>query len=157
MRHENKRQQYLYEWAMALISGEYTQGRSTLARLAGGQLMFCCLGVLAITHMATLQVIGSECKFLTYDEDGDLTRDKNHLPHSIATKLRINTNPEMTLCEHDKLLVIKCMKEFDRASGKEQGREEYYRNSVEAQQSLATLNDNGVPFPIIAQFILRYV
>ena len=42
-----KQRFWLEKWVSALQDGKYTQGNGTLKDLAGGDELYCCLGVLA--------------------------------------------------------------------------------------------------------------
>lgn len=125
------------EWVAALRSGEFNQGYGRLRRADG----FCCLGVLC-------EILKDRVGLLSYENDGDTVYDgkADYLPLPVLAKTGIpEENPSVQVD-------AEFVREWDTLM---QGCIAPKMLMVGESQRLATLNDSGATFDMIAGLIER--
>lgn len=117
-------------WIEALLSGNYKQGRGHLHSIAGKEHQFCCLGVL--THIAVNSGIDLENQRWTEDNETIVSYDgqDEFLPSDVMRWAGIRTD---------------------------NGAFRYEDEMGQVDTSLVELNDQGVSFVELAEYIDKYI
>ncbi len=130
------------DWAAALESGNYTQIQGRLHTDTG----FCCLGVLCeISQLGTWKRDATNTHSYQIDTNGSLTTDVALVPRSIRERIHLATADGDFLFSSLPLRL-----RLDVRAAARKANPNYRLPRI---VSLAALNDNNVPFPLIAQII----
>lgn len=120
------------EWVKALRSGEFTQGRGKLADGGGN---FCCLGVL--------------CQLTDIPRKFDSSLGTTYGKHNVAATLPSELQERFGISDNPIIKFTKANVEILREYGVSVDRHTWL--------SLAELNDEGVPFSVIADLIEEHI
>jgi hypothetical protein len=136
-------------WIAALRSGKYIQGKEALEKDGCN----CCLGVLCriLPMVEAIEYSQKSCK-VHFKLGGDGVIDPNYLPPDLAEEIFGNesyTNPPISLKggNKDKLIAI----------SEKHGKSKFELGLGSNTTTLATLNDFGWTFPMIADVIEEFL